>query len=116
MAYSSKPRKVQCIETGEVFDSIHAAARAYQRQPGNLSRIIAHNLPNAWAGKHWRALSSTTHVEFLAIGNKGLVLTFDTIKKLADCLGVSRDTIKWHLHSGTPIQWYLIEKREITDY
>lgn len=44
-------RKVRCIETGEVFNSMNEAGERYNRQPCNLGRAIKNN--KTFAGYHW---------------------------------------------------------------
>lgn len=43
--------QVKCVETGEVFESYAAAARAYNRGPDNIRTAIIRN--GTSAGYHW---------------------------------------------------------------
>lgn len=52
MANSHK-KKIECIETGEVFNSRNEAALAYNVNPSGISRA-ANGEQNTSAGKHWR--------------------------------------------------------------
>lgn len=45
------PKKVKCIETGEVFESIASAARSVDRNPNALSYALKNNTKSA--GYHW---------------------------------------------------------------
>ena len=47
----SAKKKVRCIETGEVFDSMQEAAERYNRDYTNLGRAIKNN--KRFAGYHW---------------------------------------------------------------
>ena len=47
----SNSKKVRCIETGEIFDSIKDAAIKYNRNYTNLGRAIKNN--KKFAGYHW---------------------------------------------------------------
>ena len=47
----SNSKKVRCIETGEIFDSIKDAAIKYNRNYTNLGRTIKNN--KKFAGYHW---------------------------------------------------------------
>ena len=46
-----KGTKVKCVETGEIFESCSAAARAYNRGPDCIRRAIIKN--GTSAGYHW---------------------------------------------------------------
>lgn len=53
----SKPKAVKCIETGEIFPSIQAAARAKSTSASNLCRMVKYKLPGMCGGYHWEATS-----------------------------------------------------------
>lgn len=111
---SSLPRKVQCVETGEIFNSIHEAARKFQCNPANISRIVNDNLDWVCAGVHWKALEPNKEVRYTALPNKGIGESFNTKRELAEFLGVSIDVVKYHLQSHTPIRGYTIDSNYIT--
>lgn len=46
-------KKIECIETGEIFNSRNEAALAYNVSPSGISRA-ANGEQNTSAGKHWR--------------------------------------------------------------
>lgn len=46
--------KVRCVETDEVFNSLHEAGRAKNVDPTNLSSLLKHGKPhNTLGGFHW---------------------------------------------------------------
>lgn len=47
------PRRVQCIETGEVFESAAAAAKSVNRKPVSMNRNLR-GLTQTCAGKHFK--------------------------------------------------------------
>lgn len=49
----SRGKKVQCVETGELFDSLHKAAKAYGVVAGTI-RPACLNSNRTAANKHWR--------------------------------------------------------------
>lgn len=55
LKHSPPGKKVKCVETGVVYDSLHAAAKSVE---GNLSNLSAHLHRKArhssFMGKHWR--------------------------------------------------------------
>lgn len=49
-----KGRPVRCVETGEVFPTASAAARAYHRETSSISYILRRGKPGlTCAGLHW---------------------------------------------------------------
>lgn len=51
--HSTRKRPVQCVETGEVFESIHDCARAHHIQPNHLSNHLR-GLGHAVGGRHYK--------------------------------------------------------------
>ena len=58
-------KKIQCIETKEIFNSQASAARAYNINPGNLSKHLKGDKNYSFCGKdkyniklHWRIIES----------------------------------------------------------
>ncbi len=51
---STKPKRVICISTGQVYGSIRDAARAYDQHPSTVMRSISSGRP--CAGKYWMHL------------------------------------------------------------
>lgn len=51
-----KERVVRCVETGEIFPSIHAVCRAYKISPSNLCTYLRYNMEGTRAGFHWETL------------------------------------------------------------
>ena len=50
--------KVRCIETDEVFSSLHAAGKAKKVDPTNLSSLLRHGKPHhTLGGYHWECVS-----------------------------------------------------------
>ena len=50
-----RKKKVLCIETGIVFDSLTAASKAYNISIGNLSMVI-HGKRQVAGGYHWKLI------------------------------------------------------------
>lgn len=50
---STTKKPVRCVETGEVFESIHACARAHNLQPSHLSAHLR-GLQHAVGGRHYK--------------------------------------------------------------
>ena len=46
-------KKIECIETGEIFNSLEEAAKAYHVSPSGIGRA-ANGEQKTSAGKHWR--------------------------------------------------------------
>ena len=50
--------KVRCVETGEVFSSLHKAGEAKNVDPTNLSSLLRHGKPHhTLGGYHWECAS-----------------------------------------------------------
>ena len=47
----SAKKKVRCIETGEIFNSMQEAGERYNRNSTNLTKAIRNN--KKFAGYHW---------------------------------------------------------------
>lgn len=105
------PKKVRCVETGEVFENLHAAARKYNRSPYNLSQIISYNMPWSWAGLHWEAITPNRIMQYLAKPEAGEAKVFNSRKELAEALGITKWSAKYHLDSHTPIKGYILERK-----
>lgn len=52
LGHSFPPKKIRCVETGEVFVSMTRAAKAYNSNPGNIWRSAASGRYRA-SGHHW---------------------------------------------------------------
>lgn len=110
--HSSNRRRVRCIETGEVYASIHEAAKAMKRSPGNLSRIVRYGMRDKYAGYHWEAIDPATSVTFMIVPNCGNTMKFESCQAIADYLAISLSNVRYHLKSHTPVKGVLIEKIE----
>ena len=53
----SNSRPVECVETGEVFETIKRAARAYNVYSANITKVCNGALKTT-GGYHWRYVSS----------------------------------------------------------
>lgn len=54
MSRKTKPQRVICLSTGQVYGSINAAARDYDLNPSSMLRAIRSG--RMCAGKYWRLL------------------------------------------------------------
>ena len=57
MMSQSNRKRVRCVETGEIFESIRAAARAYNVNKSKISDAITHrNRVQTCCGYHWEVV------------------------------------------------------------
>lgn len=71
------PRRVQCIETGEIFESAAAAAKSVNRKPISMNRNLR-GLTQTCAGKHFKyynkdVISSDANTILFGIRQKDLI-------------------------------------------
>lgn len=118
MLASSRPRIVKCVETGEIFPSVHAAARAYKITGTNLARILNHHLiDHTLAGYHWEALSPTIRVFYQLVPYEGEVVNFSSITGIMAYLDVTEGQVHYALRKGIRIEGYrVIRCEEIEEF
>lgn len=104
---------IRCVETGESFESYHAAARAKGIAHSNLCRLIKYNMPGTCGGYHWEALNEgAMPTKYTVSGIDG---DFFTMKEVAKALGVSRQTVGAALKRGGKIRGHRIQKVDSND-
>lgn len=55
-------KKVRCVETGEVFESVKAAGAAINRNPSNVSAVL-HGRSQTSGGYHWEYVKENSDEE-----------------------------------------------------
>lgn len=85
-------KKVRCIETGEVYPSLQAAARANKMSASNLCRLVKYNIPGICGGYHWEVVDvNIDPFPKYEIAETGDI--FPTLAEVGKALGVSKQAI-----------------------